>query len=59
MQSHEKSILFCLSPAPSNRMIIQAASDMFRGEGGAKLIALFVETPMFSRLPRLNQAVTL
>ena len=45
MQSHEKSILFCLSPAPSNRMIIQAAADMFRGEGGAKLIALFVETP--------------
>ena len=47
MQSQEKSVLFCLSPAPSNRMIIQAAADMFRGGGDAKLIALFVETPDF------------
>ena len=55
MQSHEKSILFCLSPAPSNRMIIQAAADMFRGEGGAKLIALFVETPDFVLLAQADK----
>ncbi|MBO7421774.1 MAG: DUF4118 domain-containing protein, partial [Oscillospiraceae bacterium] len=55
MQSLNNGILFCLSPAPSNRMIIQAAADMFRGGGDAKLIALFVETPDFVLLAQADK----
>ena len=41
-------ILACLSPSPSNPKILQAAADM--AGDGTELIALFVETPQFSRL---------
>ena len=41
-------ILACLSPSPSNPRILLAAADM--AGNGAELIALFVETPQFSRL---------
>ena len=41
-------ILACLSPSPSNPKILRAAADM--AGDGAELIALFVETPQFSRL---------
>ena len=44
-----EKILACLSSSPSNPKILHAAADMARGS--AELIALFVETPMFSRLP--------
>ncbi len=40
--------LACLSPSPSNPKILKAAADM--AGDGAELIALFVETPQFSRL---------
>lgn len=43
-----KQILACLSPSPSNPKILRAAADLARGD--RELIALFVETPAFSRL---------
>ena len=43
-----KQILACLSPSPSNPKILHAAADLARGD--RELIALFVETPAFSRL---------
>ncbi len=43
-----EKILACLSPSPSNPKILRAAADM--AGDGAELIALFVETPQFSRL---------
>ena len=49
MPSHEGSFLICLSPAPSNRAIIEAASGMHRREGAA-LVALFIETPGYEKL---------
>ena len=44
-----EKILACLSSSPSNPKILHAAADMAGDR--AELIALFVETPMFSRLP--------
>ena len=55
MQNYEKSVLFCLSPAPSNRIIIRAAAEMFRGGGDAKLVALFVETPDYVLLAQADK----
>ena len=55
MQSNDKSVLFCLSPAPSNRMIIRAAADMFREDSDAKLVALFVETPDYVLLAQADK----
>ncbi|MER2151086.1 MAG: hypothetical protein ABS900_05695, partial [Candidatus Limivicinus sp.] len=43
-----EKILACLSPSPSNPKILRAAADMARAD--RELIALFVETPEFSRL---------
>ena len=43
-----EKILACLSPSPSNPKILRAAADM--ATEGTELIALFVETPQFSRL---------
>ena len=43
-----EKILACLSPSPSNPKILRAAADMARAD--RELIALFVETPDFSRL---------
>ena len=43
-----EKILACLSPSPSNTKILRAAADM--ATEGTELIALFVETPQFSRL---------
>ena len=43
-----EKILACISPSPSNPKILRAAADM--AAGGAELVALFVETPQFSRL---------
>ena len=49
MPSHDGSILICLSPAPSNRIIIEAAAGMHRSKDAA-LIALFIETPGYEQL---------
>lgn len=54
MQSRHQGVLFCLSSAPSNRIVIQAAADMYRGDG-AKLVGLFVETPGYKRLSKADQ----
>ena len=43
-----EKILACISPSPSNQKILRAAADM--ATEGRELIALFVETPQFSRL---------
>lgn len=43
-----EKILACLSPSPSNPKILRAAADM--AGDSTELIALFVETPQFSRL---------
>ena len=43
-----ETILACISPSPSNPKILRAAAGM--AADGAELIALFVETPQFSRL---------
>ena len=45
-----KKILVCLSPSPSNPRIIRAAADMV-ARPETELVALFVETPMFLRMP--------
>lgn len=49
MPSHDGSILICLSPAPSNRVIIEAAAGLHRSKDAA-LIALFIETPGYEQL---------
>ena len=54
MSTQDETILLCLSAAPSNRKIIRAAAAM-RGDSGAKLIALFVETPGQARLPQADR----
>ncbi len=46
-------ILACLSPSPSNPKILQAAAEMAGSR--FELIALFVETPQFSRLSVLDR----
>ena len=46
-------ILACLSPSPSNPKILRAAADM--AGGSSELIALFVETPQFSRLANADR----
>ena len=43
-----EKILACISPSPSNPKILRAAADMAGDD--TELIALFVETPQFSRL---------
>ena len=48
-----EKILACLSPSPSNPKILRAAAAMAAGR--AELIALFVETPQFSRLARADR----
>ena len=46
-------ILACISPSPSNPKILRAAADM--AADGTELIALFVETPQFSRLSKTDR----
>ncbi len=46
-------ILACLSTSPSNPKILRAAADM--AGDSAELIALFVETPLFSRLSNADR----
>ena len=46
-------ILACLSPSPSNPKILRAAAEM--AGDGTDLIALFVETPQFSRLSTVDR----
>lgn len=48
-----QKILACLSPSPSNPKILSAAADMAGKD--AELIALFVETPDFSKSARSEQ----
>ena len=48
-----EKILACISPSPSNQKILRAAADM--ATEGTALIALFVETPQFSRLSRADR----
>lgn len=54
MPTRDDTILLCLSAAPSNRRIIRAASAMRAGEETA-MIALFVETPGYEKLPRADR----
>ncbi|MBR1455999.1 MAG: sensor histidine kinase KdpD [Oscillospiraceae bacterium] len=49
MQDKKEKLLVCLSPAPSNAAIIRAAARMVK-PGETELVALFVETPAFSRM---------
>ena len=46
-------ILACISPSPSNPKILRAAADM--ATDGTELIALFVETPQFSRMSNTDR----
>lgn len=48
-----EKILACISPSPSNQKILRAAADM--ATEGRELIALFVETPQFSRLSNADR----
>lgn len=47
-----EKILACLSPSPSNPKILRAAADM--AGDSAELIALFVETPQFTSLSKID-----
>ena len=48
-----EKILACISPSPSNPKILRAAADM--AAQGTELVALFVETPQFSRMSRADR----
>ena len=55
MQNDNDRILICLSPAPSNRMIIEAAVGMCRSSR-TDMTALFIETSAYSQLSPQDKA---